>query len=340
MARALIALSGGVDSSVAAYLAKEAGYDIIGATMLLKDGAESSVDDAKNIAKKLGIPFYAFDMREQFKNEIINDFVLSYENGLTPNPCVLCNKKMKFGYLYEKAKELGCDYIVTGHYAKIVEENGEFCLKKSGNSAKDQSYFLYSIKSEMLPKIIFPLENYSKDEIRKIAAELGFSVANKKDSQDICFIPDGDYAAVIENITGKTYPKGDFVDTNGKPLGLHNGIIRYTIGQRKGLGIALGKPMFVGKKDVINNTVTLCEDSELYSDTLKANQFNWLSEPKEKSFSCKARIRYRHVEQPAIVTVEGDEVLIKFSEPQRAITPGQSVVLYDGDKVLGGGIIK
>lgn len=340
MARALIALSGGVDSSVAAYLAKEAGYDIIGATMLLKDGAESSVDDAKNIAKKLGIPFYAFDMREQFKNEIINDFVLSYENGLTPNPCVLCNKKMKFGYLYEKAKELGCDYIVTGHYAKIVEENGEFCLKKSENSAKDQSYFLYSIKSEMLPKIIFPLENYSKDEIRKIAAELGFSVANKKDSQDICFIPDGDYAAVIENITGKTYPKGDFVDTNGKPLGLHNGIIRYTIGQRKGLGIALGKPMFVGKKDVINNTVTLCEDSELYSDTLKANQFNWLSEPKEKSFSCKARIRYRHIEQPATVTVGSGEVIIKFNEPQRAITPGQSVVLYDGDTVLGGGIIK
>ena len=288
----------------------------------------------------MDIPFYAFDMREEFKKEIIDEFISSYENGLTPNPCVICNRVFKFGYLYDKAKELGCDYIVTGHYAKIVEQNGEFSLRKSQNTAKDQSYFLYSVKSDMLPKIIFPLEDYSKDEIRKIAADLGFSTASKKDSQDICFIPNGDYAAVIESLTGKDYKKGDFIDLNGKKLGTHSGIIRYTIGQRKGLGIALGKPMFVGKKDAAANTVTLCDDNELYSDSLVAKEFNWLKKPDSAEFTCKARIRYRHIEQPATVTIEGDKVYIKFNEPQRAITPGQSVVLYDDDMVLGGGIIE
>ena len=338
MARVLIALSGGVDSSVAAYLMKKAGYDCVGATLRLLDSADTS--DAKAVADALGIPFYSFDLREEFKKEIIDEFISSYENGLTPNPCVICNRRFKFGYLYDKAKELRCDYIVTGHYAKIVEQNGEFSLKKSQNSAKDQSYFLYSIKNEILPKIIFPLEDYSKDEIRKIAADLGFSTATKKDSQDICFIPNGDYAAVIESLTGKDYKKGDFIDLNGKKLGTHSGIIRYTIGQRKGLGIALGKPMFVGKKDATANTVTLCDDNELYSDSLVAKEFNWLKKPDVAEFTCKARIRYRHIEQPATVTLEGDKVYIKFNEPQRAITPGQSVVLYDDDMVLGGGIIE
>ena len=338
MARALIALSGGVDSSVAAYLMKQAGYDCVGASLRLLDSADTA--DAKTVAKALDIPFYAFDMREEFKKEIIQEFISSYENGLTPNPCVICNRVFKFGYLYDKAKELGCEYIVTGHYAKIVEQNGEFSLRKSQNTAKDQSYFLYSVKSDMLPKIIFPLEDYSKDEIRKIAADLGFSTATKKDSQDICFIPNGDYAAVIESLTGKDYKKGDFIDLNGKKLGTHSGIIRYTIGQRKGLGIALGKPMFVGKKDAAANTVTLCDDNELYSDSLVAKEFNWLKKPDVAEFTCKARIRYRHIEQPATVTIEGDKVYIKFNEPQRAITPGQSVVLYDDDMVLGGGIIE
>lgn len=338
MARALIALSGGVDSSVAAYLMKQAGYDCVGASLRLLDSADTA--DAKTVAKALDIPFYAFDMREEFKKEIIQEFISSYENGLTPNPCVICNRVFKFGYLYDKAKELGCDYIVTGHYSKIVEQNGEFSLRKSQNTAKDQSYFLYSVKSDMLPKIIFPLEDYSKDEIRKIAADLGFSTATKKDSQDICFIPNGDYAAVIESLTGKDYKKGDFIDLNGKKLGTHSGIIRYTIGQRKGLGIALGKPMFVGKKDAAANTVTLCDDNELYSDSLVAKEFNWLKKPDSAEFTCKARIRYRHIEQPATVTIEGDKVYIKFNEPQRAITPGQSVVLYDDDMVLGGGIIE
>lgn len=338
MARALIALSGGVDSSVAAYLMKQAGYDCVGASLRLLDSADTA--DAKAVAKALDIPFYAFDMREEFKKEIIDKFISSYENGLTPNPCVICNRVFKFGYLYDKAKELGCEYIVTGHYAKIVEQNGEFSLRKSQNTAKDQSYFLYSVKSDMLPKIIFPLEDYSKDEIRKIAADLGFSTATKKDSQDICFIPNGDYAAVIESLTGKDYKKGDFIDLNGKKLGTHSGIIRYTIGQRKGLGIALGKPMFVGKKDAAVNTVTLCDDNELYSDSLVAKEFNWLKKPDSAEFTCKARIRYRHIKQPATVTLEGDKVYIKFNEPQRAITPGQSVVLYDDDMVLGGGIIE
>ncbi len=340
MAKALIAMSGGVDSSVAAYLAKTEGFNCIGATMQLLDGAEKSTFDAEKICEKLNIPFYSFDMRKEFKALVIDEFIRAFENGETPNPCVLCNKALKFGLLAQKAKELGCEFIVTGHYAKIEYDNGQYFLAKSENKAKDQSYFLYSLSSDILQHIKFPLSKYSKEEIRKIADNLGFATANKKDSQDICFVPDGDYAKIIKEITGKTYKSGDFVDLDGKILGKHQGIINYTIGQRKGLGIAFGKPMYVCQKDCESNKVTLCEDAMLYKNELTAKNFNWLIKSDlTDGLKCKARIRYRHEEQSATVFESQDGVLVKFDQPQRAITPGQSVVLYDGGRVLGGGII-
>jgi tRNA-specific 2-thiouridylase len=339
MAKVLIAMSGGVDSSVAAYLMKEKGMTCVGATMQLLDGHDKNIADAKAICDKLCIPFYAFDMREEFKAEVIGDFVDTFEKGETPNPCVLCNKRFKFGALLEKADELGCDYIVTGHYAKITSDENGFYLEKAENKAKDQSYFLYSVSPDVLSRVMFPLADYSKDEIRQIAEDLGFETAQKKDSQDICFVPNGDYAKVICDITGKTYKSGNFVDLNGKKLGTHRGIIHYTVGQRKGLGVAFGKPMYVHSKRIETNEVALCDDAELFTDTLTARNVNWLCLPKGSTFDCKARIRYRHEEQPATVTITNEGVIVKFETPQRAVTPGQSVVFYEGDRVLGGGII-
>lgn len=341
MSKVLVALSGGVDSSVAAHLLIEQGYECVGATMQLLDNAEGQIADAKAVADRLGIPFYAFDMRKEFRELIIDEFVKTYENGGTPNPCVVCNKQLKFGLLLQKATELGCDYIATGHYARVEEVDGRYILKKAETLEKDQSYFLYSLSQSVLSKVLFPLGAYSKDEIRRIAENLSLVTAKKKDSQDICFVPDGDYIKVIEEYANKTYKKGNFVDTSGNVLGQHQGIIRYTVGQRKGLGIALGKPMYVGSKNVENNEVTLCSDEELYSKTLTATDFNWIAfESTPEILRCKARIRYRHIEQPATVTISHDVANIVFDEPQRAATSGQSVVLYDGEVVIGGGIIK
>ncbi len=353
MKKALIAMSGGVDSSVAAYLCVKQGYECIGATMKLFNNEDISlndeksccslddIEDARSIANRLGMPFHVFNFSADFKNEVINRFVAAYEMGATPNPCIDCNRYIKFERFFRRMKELDLDYIVTGHYAKIEFDGSRYLLKKAADESKDQSYVLYSLTQEQLAHTLFPLGELKKEETRKIAEDNGFINAKKHDSQDICFVPDGDYASFIESYTGKEYPDGYFVDKNGKRLGEHKGIIRYTIGQRKGLGLALPAPMYVCEKDIINNKVILCSNDELFSSELTADNFNWIafSTPPE-TFKANAKIRYNQKEQPAKVNVNPDgRVTVRFDSPQRAISKGQAVVLYDGDTVLGGGTI-
>ena len=350
--KAIIAMSGGIDSSVAAFLMKEKGFDCIGATMKLYDNDDimisrektccslDDIEDARSVANRLSMPYYVFNFKDEFKEKVIDKFIATYENGGTPNPCIDCNRYLKFRRLFQKMKELGFDYVVTGHYAKVEEKDGWFYLKKGEDASKDQSYVLYSLKQEQLSHIIFPLGVYSKTEIRKSAEENNFLNARKKDSQDICFVPDGDYAEFIERYLGKTYPKGNFVDVNGNVLGEHQGIIRYTNGQRKGLGVAFGKPMYVADKNIDDNTVTLCTNDELFSKELTANDFNWLIPNPAKEIKCSARVRYNMREQPAAAYIlDNGNVKVVFDEPQRAITKGQAVVLYDGETLLGGGTI-
>ncbi len=353
--KALIAMSGGVDSSVAAYLVKEQGYECIGATMKLYHNDDigiprahtccslDDVEDARNVALTLGIPYYVFNFSERFKEEVMDKFVKCYESGMTPNPCIDCNRYLKFEYLYNRAKELDYDYIVTGHYALIEysEEHGRYLLKKSPNLAKDQSYVLYSLTQDQLAHTLFPLGAMDKQEVRNIAEEHNLITATKHDSQDICFVQNGSYADFIENYTGRTYEPGNFIDTEGNILGTHKGIIRYTIGQRKGLGLALKQPMYVKSVNVEDNTVVLARDEELFSDTLIANDLNLISVPHiDGELRVKAKVRYRHTEQWATVKqISDDKIKVVFDEPQRAITKGQAVVLYDGDIVVGGGTI-
>lgn len=349
--KAVIAMSGGVDSSVAAFLMKEKGFECIGATLKLHSKeneinveqsccSSKDIEDAQNVANRLGIPYYVYNFEGEFKENVIDNFVSVYENGGTPNPCIECNRHLKFKKLFEKMKEIGYDYVVTGHYARIIEENGWYYLKKGLDASKDQSYVLYSLSQEQLSHTMFPLGDYSKTEIRKVAENQNFVNASKKDSQDICFVPDGDYAGFIEKYTGKTYPKGNFIDIDGNVLGVHQGIIRYTNGQRKGLGIALGKPMYVAGKNIKDNTVTLCTNEQLFSSELTADDFNWLIPNPDNEIKCKARIRYNMKEQDATVfKLDDGKVKIVFDKPQRAITKGQAVVLYDGDTVVGGGTI-
>ena len=349
--KAIIAMSGGVDSSVAAFLMKEKGFECIGATMKLydNDAVESGektccslddIADARSVAGRLSMPYYVFNFKDEFKEKVIDKFISTYENGGTPNPCIDCNRHLKFKRLFLKMQELGFDYVVTGHYARVEEKDGWFYLKKGEDASKDQSYVLYSLTQEQLSHILFPLGEYSKNEIRNIAEQNNFLNARKKDSQDICFVPDGDYAGFIENYLGKTYPKGNFVDINGNILGEHQGIIRYTNGQRKGLGVSFGKPMYVADKNTADNTVTLCTDEELFSSELTADDFNWLIPEPEKKIRCFARVRYNMKEQSATAFILDDNnVRIVFDEPQRAITKGQAVVLYNDSTVLGGGTI-
>ena len=352
--KALISMSGGVDSSLAAKLMKDKGLDCIGCTMKLYHnedaGIESSrtccslddVEDARSVAYKLGMPFYVFNFTDAFRDTVIRKFIESYENGITPNPCIDCNRYMKFDKLYERAKTLGCDYIVTGHYARIEEENGKFVLKKALDETKDQSYVLYSMTQDQLVHTMFPIGSMQKTEVRAIAEESGFVNADKPDSQDICFVPNGDYASVIELQTGKESAEGNFVDKQGNNLGRHKGVIHYTIGQRKGLGVSSTEPLYVCNICPKDGNVVLGSNDDLFSREADVSDFNWISgEVPGSEFRCKAKIRYRQPEQWVTVIPTGaDTVHIVFDEPQRAITPGQAAVFYDGDTVLGGGTIK
>lgn len=349
--KALIAMSGGVDSSVAAYLMKDAGYDCIGVTMKLYDNEDigmeqektccslSDIEDARSVAVKLGIPYYVFNFKADFKEKVIDNFIESYRCGMTPNPCIECNRHLKFAHLWQKARELQCDVVVTGHYARITEDGQGYHLLKGKDSAKDQSYVLYSLTQEQLAHTCFPLGGYTKEEIRRIAEEQGFFNAAKKDSQDICFIPDGDYRSFIEKTTGQSSQPGDFVDKDGNVLGTHKGYYCYTIGQRRGLGISAPQSLYVTEIRPEENKVVLGSNDDLFHSHLTADNFNWIEEVRPDEV-IKARIRYHQVEKEATARVTQDgRVEVDFLEPQRAITKGQSVVLYRGDAVVGGGRI-
>lgn len=355
--KALIAMSGGVDSSVSAALMVQSGYECVGVNMKLYAGTVADeaggktccsltdAEDARSVCLRLGMKFYVFNFTEDFAKEVIDRFVCSYECGATPNPCIDCNKYMKFSKLCDRAKILGCDLIVTGHYARVEydENRGRWLLKKAKNEPKDQSYVLYFLTQEQLEHTRFPLGNFeSKEQIRSIAQELGFLNARKSDSQDICFVPDGRYADFLAEYTGKTYEPGDFVDTRGNVLGKHRGIVCYTIGQRRGLGLAMSEPVYVKYKDMERNQVVIATNAELFSDHLIADTFNWSAmDASAEPIRCKAKTRYQAKEADCTVTVLPDSrVEVRFDQPQRALTIGQAVVLYDDDVVLGGGVIR
>ena len=354
MKRALIAMSGGVDSSLAAKLMQDDGYECIGCTMRLfhneDAGLERSrtccsledVEDARSVAYELGMRFYVFNFTDDFRNTVIRRFVESYQNGITPNPCIDCNRYMKFGKLFDRAKILDCDCVVTGHYARIEERDGRYVLKKAIDATKDQSYVLFAMTQDQLAHTRFPLGDLCKTHVRALAEQNGFVNADKPDSQDICFVPNGDYAHIIELQTGCKAAAGNFVDRCGNVLGTHRGVIHYTIGQRKGLGIAAGEPLYVCRICPQSNTVVLGRNEDLFSTEADAADFNWISgESLKQAIRCRVKIRYRQAEQWATVTPCGEhDVHISFDDPQRAVTPGQAAVLYDGDIVLGGGTIR
>ncbi len=342
----MVAMSGGVDSSVAAYLLKQAGEACMGVTMRLFEGestccTEDNIRDARAVADSLGIPFETVNFTGDFQKCVIEPFVREYELGATPNPCIECNRSLKFSRLLNFADERGYDRVATGHYARIAFENGRYLLKKGVDLSKDQSYVLYTLTQQELSRTLFPVGEYSKAQIREIAEINAMLSANRKDSQDICFVPDGDYAAFIERYTGKSYPDGNFIDKAGNVLGRHRGIIRYTTGQRKGLGLALPAPMYVCDKRLDTNEVVLCSNDELFSTSLDAAEFNWIAcDAPAAPIKAKVKIRYSQVEQPALIIPTGDgRVHIEFESPQRAVTVGQSAVAYDGDTVIGGGRI-
>ena len=353
--KALIAMSGGVDSSVAACLMHEQGWECIGITMKLYHNEDigvcsshtccslDDVEDARAVAYQIGMPYYVFNFTEKFRECVNDPFISAYENGKTPNPCIACNRYLKFEKLYQRARELGCEKIVTGHYARIEQdpETSKYLLKKAVDLTKDQSYVLYNLNQEQLRHTAFPLGSMTKVESREIAEAHDFINARKHDSQDICFAPDGDYVGFMERFKGVTFPEGDFVDLSGKVIGRHKGIVHYTIGQHRGLGADFAGPMYVCKIDPLKNQVVLGAKEDLYSRECAAGPFHWISgEAPDGPIRCKAKVRYRQIEQWATATpMEDGSVKLLFDEPQRAITPGQAAVLYDGDIVLGGGPI-
>lgn len=353
--KALIGMSGGVDSSVAAFLMQQEGFDCIGATMRLFDnealGLEQGstccslddVEDARSVARKMGIPHYVFNFTREFQDKVMDKFVSAYESGLTPSPCIDCNRYLKFEKLLRRATELGCDYVVSGHYARIRqdENTGRYLLCKAADSTKDQTYFLYPLNQEQMAHIRFPLGELTKPQVRQIAAEHGFVTARKHDSQDICFVPDGDYVRFIRRYTGLDFPQGDFLDQSGNVVGHHQGAIGYTLGQRKGLGLAMGEPVYVCAKDMEKNTVTVGPNSALYSNGLRANDWTWFPFPElTEEMAVTVKIRHSQFEQPAKLIPEANGYArVEFDQPMRAVTPGQAVVAYQGDIVVGGGTI-
>ena len=353
--KVIIGLSGGVDSSAAALILKNLGYDVTGVTLKLfgNDGVflneetacikQKDIDDAAEVCKTLGIKHEILDFNADFRKNVADYFVSAYIAGQTPNPCVVCNRTVKFDRLFAEAEKNDA-YIATGHYARMGfnEETGRYFIKKGLDETKDQSYVLYGLPQKTLCRLLFPLGEYSKDEIRELAKKAGLDVAAKKDSQDICFIPDGDYVSFIERYTGKKFMPGDFVLADGTKIGRHRGIVSYTVGQRKGLGISSEKPYYVIKKDAEKNTVVLGREEELYTKTFTVKNANFLPfEFPEKPFEASVRTRYKQKEKKAVIYPQADgKVTVELSEPQKAVTPGQSAVFYDGDILLGGGIIE
>lgn len=335
-------MSGGVDSSVTTLLLQQQGYDVTGLTLILHgEKDDGDLKDARAVCERMGIRHIAVDGTEAFRHRVMEHFVQVYQAGGTPNPCVDCNRGVKFPLLMEAMEQQQGDCIATGHYARISEENGRFLLKKAADPVKDQSYVLFCLSQQQLSRLVFPLGELTKPQVREIARAHGFVTASKSDSQDICFIPDGDYGEFLERFTGTQFPGGDFIDENGKVLGRHNGAVRYTLGQRRGLGISAESRLYVTGKDMEKNTVTLGRNEALFAGTLYADHVNLIAcDRLSDGERLWARIRYQQKEQPCRVWQTGeDSIRVVFDDPQRAVVPGQAVVLYDGDVVVGGGTI-